>query len=290
MEHFRNICRRVNERGSELSESQLQDYYHGRVNGSLEGHESSVNSLMFFVNPATDDVGKPFKWAGRMEAQAKLTPLAKDLLRKEITAAVGRFSGLTALEFEEACNQALVRGFTCGETIEPARARVTANDEKETIQAMKDVCDGTVVVCAPNFPLIDQFASKLMMWNSKVGGNKVEIKMSAFVDLMLEMGWAEIKDKKLVMIDPEFKATLTFMRNSSNTQISMLGLHKDHTKPSVGLKSKEVKEVFKAHFDIKFLDMRQVGLELPSKEKEEMERVATSRAFYTRLMQNNVQQ
>ncbi len=42
----RNICRRVKERGSELTESQLQDYYHGRVNGSLEGHRVYNLSLL----------------------------------------------------------------------------------------------------------------------------------------------------------------------------------------------------------------------------------------------------
>jgi hypothetical protein len=185
----------------------LLNFYNG---GSVGTDKSlvSVMSRFFLVEPEDDK---------RIDAKTFLNPATVYYVREKLHSSLEQFSGAYAFEFEDIC-AVLLKGGTWSGTVHPPRTvRCGANLEHTTALILSLINDNGTVVRASNcYPVLDFATSPTTWYNAKVGDSTVKVNLSAFVTVMLYLGFAEINnDDELSCTRADQKISLTMIRNTS---------------------------------------------------------------------------
>ena len=235
----------------------LLSYMLGQCTGA-EGHESSVSSRLFSVEPMV--LGQVEGWRRREHAEVKLKQAAKMYLREHLERSVRAYTGDNALMFEQFVQELVACGaYSC--SVEPRpqfHGRPTSREE--TFDLMKQMMiqpDTPTYLCTSrNFPIADFVVSggalckhasahgvtgsdRILQewWNAKVvGRSRLTIGSAAFMDVMYGLELVNSVGS-LVNERGSVRILLRFVCNReppSGGQVVIADTHQDRSQGCIG--------------------------------------------------------
>ena len=200
---------------------------------NLQGHESSVSSKLFTVEP----VNPRFltAWSERSRANVCLKDIAVILLNEQLKKAIGRFTGDDAPLFERLLQCAVENGSDCSTTMNRDQFCPRPFSQEETYSEMVKLMDQgeecAYLRTSTGFPVVDFVLSPSTMspqpdgktvvqewWNARVGPSQHKVSSTAFVRLMQGL---KVIDSEGRVADrwQTMKFKLCFIRSTKTKQV-----------------------------------------------------------------------
>ena len=203
----------------------------------------------FFLMEASDDE--------RSISIGRLNSVSIYHLRNELNESIAEYRGALAFAFEDVCSKLLRGGMWNGRVFPPRNIAVGANLQ-DTTTLIKHSTDliaqgepGVVVRASSCYPILDFAVSDTFWFNAKVGQSQVKISLSAFVTLMLDLGFAQINGADFSLRGPPPRISLTMIRNSN---VSTFTFERAMAQRYQGLDVDQIQRIFEQTVTVSFLN------------------------------------